>query len=58
MTSGTKVGGYEILVLIGAGGMGDVYCATETKLCGEVAIKIPASAFAGGNSVPNQKQST
>ena len=42
--SGTRLGPYEILAPIGAGGMGEVYKAIDTKLDREVAIKVlPAS---------------
>jgi len=37
---GDKLGGYEILASIGAGGMGEVYRANDTKLDREVAIKV------------------
>ena len=40
---GTKLGPYEILAAIGAGGMGEVYCARDTRLDRTVAIKtLPA----------------
>ena len=37
---GTKLGPYEILAAIGAGGMGEVYRARDTRLDRTVAIKI------------------
>src|SRR2546421_6225336 len=39
-TSGTKLGPYEIIALIGAGGMGEVYRARDTRLERTVAIKV------------------
>src|SRR5712664_4056466 len=40
LSSGDKLGPYEILSAIGAGGMGDVYRARDTRLDRTVAIKI------------------
>ena len=44
--SGTKLGTYEVTVQIGAGGMGEVYQARDTKLGRDVAIKVLPEAFA------------
>jgi Tol biopolymer transport system component len=46
LKSGSKIGPYEVLAAIGAGGMGEVYRARDTKLDREVAIKILPAAFA------------
>jgi hypothetical protein len=45
LTSGTKLGPYEIESLIGAGGMGEVYRARDTRLQRDVAIKILPSSL-------------
>jgi Tol biopolymer transport system component/tRNA A-37 threonylcarbamoyl transferase component Bud32 len=46
LTSGTRLGPYEVVAAIGAGGMGEVYRAKDTKLGREVAIKVLPAAFA------------
>ena len=43
---GTRLGVYEVTALIGAGGMGTVYSATDTNLKRSVAIKVLPEAFA------------
>ena len=43
--SGTRLGSYEVAALIGAGGMGEVYQAHDTKLGRDVAIKVLPEAF-------------
>ena len=45
LTSGTKLGPYEIQSLIGAGGMGEVYRAHDSRLNRTVAIKILPASF-------------
>ena len=46
LTPGTRLGSYEIAALIGSGGMGEVYRATDTKLGRDVAIKVLPREFA------------
>src|SRR5438067_444087 len=57
LTPGTKLGPYEILDRIGAGGMGEVYRARDTRLDRTVAIKVlnfclakPLSSLAAASS--------
>ena len=46
LSTGTHLGSYEVLTPIGAGGMGKVYKAHDTKLGRDVAIKVLPEAFA------------
>ena len=46
LSAGTRLGPYEILAPIGAGGMGEVYRAKDTGLDREVAIKVLPDALA------------
>ena len=45
MLTGRRIGSYEILSRLGAGGMGEVHRARDTKLGGDVAIKVLPRAF-------------
>ncbi len=46
LAPGTRVGGYEIIALLGAGGMGEVYRARDARLQRDVAIKLLPELFA------------
>ena len=46
LTPGTALGPYEIQAPLGAGGMGEVYKATDTRLEQTVAIKVLPAHFA------------
>src|SRR5262245_24570889 len=47
LNPGTRLGPYEIIASLGAGGMGEVYRATDTNLKRQVAIKVLPASVAG-----------
>ena len=47
LAPGTTIGHYEVTALLGEGGMGQAWEATDTKLQRQVALKVLPDAFAG-----------
>ena len=45
LTAGSKLGPYEVLAMIGKGGMGEVYRARDPRTGRDVAIKVSAERF-------------
>ena len=45
LSTGTRLGSYEIVAALGAGGLGKVYRARDTKLARDVAIKVLPEIF-------------
>src|SRR5213592_754046 len=46
LAAGTRLGPYEIIASIGAGGMGEVYRARDSRLGRDVAVKVLSAEFA------------
>jgi serine/threonine-protein kinase len=46
LAPGTRLGAYEVTRLLGVGGMGEVYCARDTRLKRDVAVKVLPDVFA------------
>jgi len=55
--NGTRIGPYEIVSPLGAGGMGEVYRAHDTRLGRHVALKILPESFASEGSRGNERGS-
>jgi Tol biopolymer transport system component len=51
LNAGTKLGPYEIVAPIGAGGMGEVYRAKDTRLGREVAVKVLSSHLSSSEEI-------
>ena len=47
LAAGTRLGPYEVVSPLGAGGMGEVYRARDTRLGREVAVKVLLSEVSG-----------
>ncbi len=57
LDAGTKLGRYEIRSQIGAGGMGEVYLAEDTKLGRRIALKLlPAHTIANADNLRRFEQ--
>ena len=57
LTAGTRLGPYEIIASLGAGGMGEVHLAKDTRLDRKVAIKLLLAGKADRGVSPERFQS-
>jgi hypothetical protein len=55
LSAGTRLGPYEILDFIGAGGMGEVYRARDTRLNRDVAVKVLPQSCRGSRWRPSRR---
>ena len=53
LNPGARLGPYEVIALIGQGGMGEVYRARDTKLNRDVALKV-LMRHSGPNTTPRK----
>jgi serine/threonine protein kinase len=56
LKSGTRLGPYEVVELVGAGGMGEVYRARDTRLGRDVAVKVLPAGIADGDRLRRFEQ--
>jgi len=56
LPAGTRIGPYEVIALLGSGGMGDVYQARDTRLNRHVAIKFLAEGIADPHAISRFQQ--
>jgi len=52
LSPGVRLGPYEIVALVGAGGMGEVYRARDSRLVRDVAVKVLPAAFSSDADRP------
>jgi serine/threonine protein kinase len=56
LPAGTRIGPYDVIALLGSGGMGDVYQARDTRLNRHVAIKFLAEGIADPHAISRFQQ--